>query len=107
MRAVWIISPIIAIGLTTSAPAQGVDQNTKQQIEQGIAAYHNAWNKQDAAGIAAVYTSDGVFVGSDVKAVSNGGKKSSTIIKMYSNAGSSIMTRRQSTNSFRWETMWS
>ena len=31
----WIISPIIAIGLTTSALAQQpVDQNTKQQIEK-------------------------------------------------------------------------
>ena len=73
MRSVWIISPIIAIGLVTSAPAQQqVDQNTRQQIEQIIAAYHDAWNKQDAAGVAALYTSDGVFVGSDVKAVSNG-----------------------------------
>jgi hypothetical protein len=42
MRSMWIISPIIAIGLNTSAPAQGVDQNTKQQIEQIIAAYHDA-----------------------------------------------------------------
>jgi hypothetical protein len=34
MRSVWIISPIIAIGLTTSAPAQQqVDQVTRQQIE--------------------------------------------------------------------------
>jgi len=53
----WIISPIIAIGLTTSVPAQQqVDQNTKQQIEQIIAEYHDAWNKHDAAGIAALYT---------------------------------------------------
>ena len=66
MRSVWIISPIIAIGLVTSAPAQQqVDQNTRQQIEQIIAAYHDAWNKQDAAGVAALYTSDGVFVGSE------------------------------------------
>lgn len=72
MRAMWIISPIIAIGLATSTPAQQVDQSTKQQIEQSIAAYHDAWNKQDAAGIAALDTSDGVFVGSDVKAVTNG-----------------------------------
>ena len=50
MRSVWIISPIIAIGLTNPAPAQGVDQNTKQQIEQIIAAYHDAWNNHNAAG---------------------------------------------------------
>jgi uncharacterized protein (TIGR02246 family) len=72
MRSIWIISPIIAIGLATSASAQGVDQNTKQQIEQLTAAYHENWNKQDAAGIAALYKSDGVLVTSDVKAVSNG-----------------------------------
>jgi len=39
MRAIWIISPIIAIGLATSAPAQGVGQNAKQQIDQIIAAF--------------------------------------------------------------------
>jgi hypothetical protein len=62
MRSMWIISPIIAIGLTTSAPAQGVDQNTKQQIEQIIAAYHDAWNNHNAAGIAGLYTRDGILV---------------------------------------------
>jgi uncharacterized protein (TIGR02246 family) len=62
MRSVWIISPIIAIGLITSAPAQGVDQNTKQQIEQIIAAYHDAWNNHNAAGIANLYTNDGILV---------------------------------------------
>jgi len=66
MRAIWIISPIIAIGLTTSAPAQQqVDQNTRQQIEQMIAEYHDNWNKQDGAGIASLYTKDGVLVTSD------------------------------------------
>ena len=59
---VWIISPIIAIGLSTSAAAQGVDQNTKQQIEQIIAAYHDAWNNHNAAGVAALYTKDGILV---------------------------------------------
>ena len=62
MRAIWIISPIIAIGLTTSAPAQGVDQNSKQQIDQIIAAYHDAWNNHNAAGIAALYTKDAILV---------------------------------------------
>jgi len=62
MRSVWIISPIIAIGLTTSAPAQGVDQSTKQQIEQIIAAYHDAWNNHNAAGIAGLYTKDAILV---------------------------------------------
>jgi uncharacterized protein (TIGR02246 family) len=62
MRSIWIISSIIAIGLTTSAPAQGVDQNTKQQIEKIIAAYHENWNNHDAAGIAGLYTNDGILV---------------------------------------------
>jgi ketosteroid isomerase-like protein len=62
MRAIWIISPILAMGLTTSAAAQGVDQNTKQQIEQIIAAYHDAWNNHNAAGVAALYTKDGILV---------------------------------------------
>ena len=62
MRSMWIISPIIAIGLTTSALAQQVDQNTKQQIAQIIAAYHDAWNNHSGAGITALYTKDGILV---------------------------------------------
>jgi uncharacterized protein (TIGR02246 family) len=68
----WIISPIIAIGLTTSAPAQGVDQNTKQQIEQIIAAYHDAWNNHNAAGIAGLYTKDAILVTQAPQIVKNG-----------------------------------
>jgi len=46
MRSVWIISPIIAIGLTTSAPAQQqLDQNTRQKIETpGITTRANSQN---------------------------------------------------------------
>jgi uncharacterized protein (TIGR02246 family) len=63
MRAMWIILPIIAIGLTTSAPAQQqVDQNTKQQIEQINAAFHANWNNHNAAGLAGLYTDDGILV---------------------------------------------
>jgi hypothetical protein len=54
MRSVCVITPIIAIGLTTSAPAQQGDQNAKQQIDQIIAAYHDAWNNHNAAGIGAL-----------------------------------------------------
>jgi ketosteroid isomerase-like protein len=57
---------------TSALTQQQVDQATRQQLEQIFAAYHDNWNKQGAAGIAALYTSNGVFVGSDVKAVSNG-----------------------------------
>jgi uncharacterized protein (TIGR02246 family) len=62
MRSPWIISAILAISLTPPAFAQGVDQNTKQQIEKIIAAYHEAWNNHNAAGIAALYTKDGIVV---------------------------------------------
>ena len=72
MRSVWMISPIIAIGLTTSAPAQGVDQNTTQQIGQIIAAYHDAWNNHNAAGIAGLYTKDGIIVSQAAQIVKHG-----------------------------------
>jgi uncharacterized protein (TIGR02246 family) len=63
MRSMWIISPIIAIGLITSAPAQQqVDQNTRQQIEQLNATFHDNWNKHDAIGLANLYTDDGMLV---------------------------------------------
>ena len=40
MRPIWIISAI-AISITTSASAQGVDQNTRQQIEQLVTTYRD------------------------------------------------------------------
>ena len=46
----------------TSASAQQIDQNTRQQIERIAAAYVENWNKHDAAGIAALYAKDGVQV---------------------------------------------
>jgi uncharacterized protein (TIGR02246 family) len=52
--------------------AQGVDQNTTQQIEQIIAAYQDAWNNQNAAGIAALYTKDGIIVSQAPQIVKHG-----------------------------------
>jgi uncharacterized protein (TIGR02246 family) len=72
MRTYWIISAIAAFGLTTSASAQGVDQNTRQQIEQLVTTYRANWNKQDAAGIASLYTRDAVLVSQAPKGVKNG-----------------------------------
>ena len=73
MRSMWIISLIIAIGLTTSGLAQQqVDQNTKQQIEQIISAYHDAWNNHNAAGIAGLYTKDAILVSQAPQIVKNG-----------------------------------
>jgi uncharacterized protein (TIGR02246 family) len=39
-----------------------VDQNTRQQIEQIVAEYRDAWNNHNAAGIAALYAKDGINV---------------------------------------------
>jgi uncharacterized protein (TIGR02246 family) len=72
MRAIWFISAVAAISLTTSASAQGVDQNTRQQIEQLIATFSGDWNKQDAAGMASLFTTDGVLVVPDPKPVYTG-----------------------------------
>jgi hypothetical protein len=63
MRHVWKLAAVAALALitsATSASAQGVDQNTRQQIERIVATYVENFNKQDAAGIASLYTKDGV-----------------------------------------------
>ena len=57
-----IIVAFAGLGLTASASAQQIDQNTRQQIERIAAAYVENWNKYDAAGVAALYTKDGVLV---------------------------------------------
>jgi uncharacterized protein (TIGR02246 family) len=57
-----IILAFAALGLTTSASAQQVDQNHRQEIERVAATYVENWNKHDAAGIAALYAKDGVQV---------------------------------------------
>ena len=57
-----IIVAFAALGFITSASAQQVDQDHRQQIERIAAAYVENWNKHDAAGIAALYTKDGVLV---------------------------------------------
>src|ERR1700752_5166872 len=88
MRSVWIISPIIAIGLATSTLAQQqVDQNTRKQIEQIIAEYHDAWNKHDAAGIAALYTKDGIIVSQAPQIVKHGQQD---IVKNYEGAFATV-----------------
>ena len=58
----FIIVAFVAIGLITSASAQQIDQNTQQQIERIPAAYVENWNKHNAAGLAGLYTKDGVLV---------------------------------------------
>jgi uncharacterized protein (TIGR02246 family) len=76
----WIISPIIAIGLSTSAPAQQqVDQNTKQQIDSLYASFHENWNNHNAAGLAGLHTNDGILVTDRTE----GAKTGHTAIEQY------------------------
>src|SRR5262249_27260782 len=63
------------LGLTVSTSAQQVDQNTRQQIEQLVTTYRADWNKQDAAGIAGLYTKDGVLVTQAPKIVKTGSQE--------------------------------
>ena len=51
---------------------QQVDQNTRQQIEQIVAEYRDAWNNHNAAEIAALYTKDGIVVTPAPQIVKNG-----------------------------------
>lgn len=98
MRSMWHLTENRYRSCHLRTREQHVDQNTRQQMEQPFTAYHDTWNKQDAAGIASLYTPDGVLVTSDVKPVSNGTQEiieHST--KISSNEESPIMTRRQST----------
>ena len=57
-----IIVTFAAFGLITSASAQEIDQNHRQQIERIATAYVENWNKHHAAGIAALYAKDGMLV---------------------------------------------
>jgi uncharacterized protein (TIGR02246 family) len=59
--------------------SQGVDQNTKQQIEKIYDAFHDAWNKHDAAGLANLYTNDGILVTDRTE----GAKTGHTAIEQY------------------------
>ena len=62
MRSIQIAAAIAVLGLAVSASAQQVDQNTQQQIEQLVTTYRANWNNHNAAGIAGLYTKDGVQV---------------------------------------------
>lgn len=63
MRSPLILSTITVIGLSLGlAYAQQVDQSTRQQIERLGAMQSEDFEKHDAAGIARLYTRDGVLV---------------------------------------------
>ncbi len=59
MRSGWIIAAVAAIGLIARAYAQ---DDMRQEAEKLIFAYAATFNKQDAAGLAAFYTKDGVII---------------------------------------------
>ena len=72
MRFIQIAVAIAVLGLAVSALAQQVDQNTQQQIEQLVTTYRANWNSHNAAGIAGLYTKDGVLVSQAPKVVKTG-----------------------------------
>ena len=66
----WIMSAFAAVSFATPVSAQQAD--LRQQIEQILAAYTGNFNQGDAAGIAGLYTKDGILVTPSAKIVKNG-----------------------------------
>jgi uncharacterized protein (TIGR02246 family) len=56
------IVPIIVIALALPASAQQSDRSLRLQIESVVSSYAQNFNKQNASGIASLYTKDGVLV---------------------------------------------
>ena len=84
MRAYQIV-PIIVIVLALPASAQQSDRSLRHQIESVVSSYAENFNKQNASGIAGLYTKDGVLV--ILQAQRN---LSNSITKMHSKPGSII-----------------
>jgi uncharacterized protein (TIGR02246 family) len=82
MRPIWIISAI-AVSITTSVSAQVVVQNTRQQIEQLVTTYRENWNNHNTAGIAGLYTKDGVLVSQIPKVVKTGTQEIAQQYELY------------------------
>jgi uncharacterized protein (TIGR02246 family) len=72
IRSIQIASAIAVLGFALPASAQKADQNTQQQIEQLVTTYRANWNNHNAAGIADLYTKDGVLVSQAPKVVKTG-----------------------------------
>jgi uncharacterized protein (TIGR02246 family) len=72
MRAPWTVSAIATVCFAVSAFAQQSNQSTRQQIERLVATYAEKFNKQDFAGIAGLYTTDGALVSQTPKVVKTG-----------------------------------
>jgi len=72
MRSIQIASAVAVLGFALPASAQKAHQNTQQQIEQLVTTYRANWNNHNAAGIADLYTKDGVLVSQAPKVVKTG-----------------------------------
>jgi hypothetical protein len=84
MRAYQIVS-IIVIALALPASAQQSDRSLRHQIESVVSSYAENFNKQNASGIAGLYTKDGVLV-----TPAGPENLSNRITKMHSKPGSII-----------------
>jgi len=77
MRAYQIV-PIIVIVLALPASALQSDRSLRHQIESVVSSYAENFNKQDASGIAGLYTKDGVLV--------NPAGPEKSVVQYYQNA---------------------
>ena len=59
MRVTYALCFVVA---ASSLPAAAAEQDVKQEVEKIASAYAESFNKQDAAGIAALYATGGVHV---------------------------------------------
>src|SRR5229473_2682740 len=61
MRMSFVL-PFLLTTFSVSAAAADADQNLKQEVEKVASAYAQSFNRQDGAGIAALYASGGMYV---------------------------------------------
>jgi uncharacterized protein (TIGR02246 family) len=71
MRSPWILAAFAAAGLAMSASAQQASQSTRQQMERLTAKVMENYGKQDAAGMAGLFTRDAIRVAPGTVATGN------------------------------------
>ncbi len=62
MRLSYVLGFFLALSLPAAAAAADADQNLKQEIGKAVSAYAATFETLNPAGMAALYTSDGVLV---------------------------------------------
>jgi uncharacterized protein (TIGR02246 family) len=62
MKWLYSILPIIAVAFVLPVSAQSIDPSIRQASERLMAMYTEAFNKQDAAGVAETFTKDGLLI---------------------------------------------